>query len=67
MKKPVKIDWNIAFTWLKHNVKHVGVYENTAQLRFRLDFTIIIFFVDKAIQTSSFVVPEKSSRLLWEK
>ena len=30
VKKPVKIDWNIAFRWLKHNIKPVGLSENTS-------------------------------------
>ena len=34
LRKPIKKlvkknDWNIAFTWLKHDVKPVGLYENT--------------------------------------
>ena len=39
-----KIDWNIAFTWLKHNVKPVGLYESTSKLRFHSGFMIYFLF-----------------------
>ena len=34
LRKPIKKlvkknDWNIAFTWLKHDIKPVGLYKNT--------------------------------------
>ena len=39
-----KIYWNIAFTWLKHNVKPVGLYESTSKLRFHSGFMIYFLF-----------------------
>ena len=42
-----KIDWNIVFTWLKHNLKPVGLI---ITFSFRFYDT---FFVYKVIQTSS--------------
>ena len=53
LRKPVtnfwKIEWNIAFTWLKHNVKPVGISEIIITFPFRL---YDIFFVYNVIQTS---------------
>ena len=62
-RKPIrnfwKNDWNIAFTWLKHNVKPVGLSEIIITFSFRLHD---IFFVYNVIQTNCFFFLWKSSR-----
>ena len=54
-RKPIrnfwKNDWNIAFTWLKHNVKPVGLSEIIITFSFRLHD---ILFVYNVIQTNCF-------------
>ena len=43
-----KLTENTAFTQLKHNIKPVGLYRNTSQLRFRQDL-MVYFFVYGAL------------------
>ena len=39
-----KLTENTAFTQLKHNIKPVGLYENTSQLRFHPDLMVYFLF-----------------------
>ena len=57
IKKRLKNGWNIAFMWLQHDRKPVGLYENTSWFLCHSDLMIHFF-----IQTSCFFFVEKSSR-----
>ena len=39
-----KLTENTAFTQLKHNIKPVGLYKNTSQLRFHPDLMVYFLF-----------------------
>ena len=43
IKKRLKNDWNIAFIWLNHYGKPVGLYENTSWFLFHSDLMIHFF------------------------
>lgn len=61
-----KIDWNIAFSWLKDNVKPVGFHESTSWLCFHSH--LMIYFVNNVINYFKlYIFLAKSSQLLWTK
>ena len=56
-----KLTENTAFTQLKHNIKLVGLYENTSQLHFHPDLMVYFLFTTllKLVASSFFFLYTK--------